>query len=1359
MKISKARKKHIFLAIFLGLLICFSGIANAAMIEDAKASPTEKEAYAPGEVLVKFTAGAVPADVLAGARLRAAEYQRVYSIKPAAERFRKAYLEKLEKDSDGWYWYRGKNYKDVNEISDEECFRAALAEMPAVESTLYQTYKLALPEGVSVPKAVQALSSNPAVEYAEPNYRAEINAIPNDPYYDSEGSWGQDYDDLWGIKKLQCEDAWNYSEGEGVVVAVIDTGVDYNHEDLKDNIYKDADGNIIGRDFFNNDSDPMDDNGHGTHCAGTIAAVGNNGLGVVGVAPNAKIMAVKVFSEGGGGYVSDIINGVEYASLNGADVLSHSWGVPARSSALEDAFATAYGRGCVSVAASGNDNADVRYFAPANIDNVISVGATTQNDERCYFSNYGFSLDVLAPGGGYAENGVHNILSTMSDDSKLAGEVRLARNRVSGGYWRLAGTSMACPYAAGVVALIKAAYPNSKQEEILARLMAGCDDIDSLNPDYSGQLGKGRVNAHRSLAEEPGLILKIVDLIKRDIAPGKDGEIVVCVKSFWQNASDVTATLSEAHPLITIRNNTLSLGGISQGEVKSNTDNPFIISVDENFKVGDTISFQLSLSGSGFDAITANFSVRTAYFEDVGPGSNLPLVDFLPLYNIFEDYNNDGSADLFYVKAPAFTPDTISVYKRDGNTDGTFYDATKESRIYADGVMAYAPTLVDIYNKGYKDLFLHTSSGGVNSNFLFLNRGDGTFVKSYISGGSVSEPSPTVYAAIALDYNNDGFCDIYTGYEMHHNNGVGIMTTLQSGELGLTWRSSHFVLSVGETLLSLDYNSDGYQDIVFSDGVLYRNDGDGTFSDATKTAGLRYWPRPTKGNLVVDTMAAADYDNDGNIDLFMSIQERGRHLYHNEGNGTFTEVTDDISGLNHLKHGSSWGPDFFDCDNDGDLDLWMSGGGNYASDEAYALYINHGDGTFSLAENFLPPGMAKYSGIAAMADYNNDGAIDVHAPTSGLTGLVGAFLKNIIANDNNWMKVKLEGTQSNRDAYGARVYLTTGAARQLREVHTSPVMANPVHFGVGQNTIIDEIEVHWPSGLVQRRWDVDANQLITIVEENEPPILSPIGNKTVNVGKNLIFVVSARDGNDDMITYSVNPADGLAALPKGITLNGTTGAFSWTPTDAQGGVHRLQFTASDGEATDSETVEITVKGAGPRINWLGPTRVEAGKYICISGSRFHSPNGQTFIQLKKGSETVTFKPSRLWNDYMFGRIPAVAAGVYTLTVMSTKGESNAKSLEILPSVPYISGIWPYWGRAGQTATISGRNFGGGSDLIAVLVLGRGRTGNAEIVSRENSRLVIKLPSMGTPWWRYIGWYKVKVYTPGGFSNYRWVFII
>ncbi|MEM2216315.1 MAG: S8 family serine peptidase [Nitrososphaerota archaeon] len=357
-------------------------------------------------------------------------------------------------------------------------------------------------EGLEVSKVLSELSRIPSIEYAEPDYRIWVEEVfPNDPMFQYQWSL-HNTGQIGGLTDadIDAPEAWTETVGtESIIIAVIDTGIDYRHPDLAGNIWinpfetvngVDDDGNgyvddIYGADTCNDDGDPMDDHGHGTAVAGVIGALGNNGLGVTGINWRIKIMALKFADATGSGYTSDAIEAIEYVigmKRRGINIriTNNSWGGGSFSRSLYDAIRALENEDILFVAAAGNQakNNDLEPHYPSsyNLSNIISVAATDDRDELAWFSNWGqLSVDLAAPG--------QYILSTFLQDS----------------YQWLSGTSMAAPHVSGVAALILSKHPSYSYLEVKRLILSSVDEYPSLiNLFRSG----GRLNAYNSLRNQ-----------------------------------------------------------------------------------------------------------------------------------------------------------------------------------------------------------------------------------------------------------------------------------------------------------------------------------------------------------------------------------------------------------------------------------------------------------------------------------------------------------------------------------------------------------------------------------------------------------------------------------------------------------------------------------------------------------------------------------------------------------------------------------------------------------------------------------------------------------------------------------------
>ena len=337
---------------------------------------------------------------------------------------------------------------------------------PLRAAGLTRTIAIETRDRATAERLVAALAASPAVQWAEVSAEARIFAPPpgEDPYRA----------ELWGLDAIEAPAAWNRETGDcSTLVAIIDTGFRPGLADVEGRLRQD-----LGRDFAEQDSDPYDGHGHGTHVGGTVAAAAGNSTSIAGVAPDVCIFAVKVLTDEGDGSFEAVAEGVAYAADAGASVINLSLGCDCETQqVLEDALAYAASRNVVIVAASGNDSLNYLGY-PASSPYAIAVGAIDSNLELASFSNYGPGQDLVAPG--------VDVISLFPDGESCSGS----------------GTSMAAPHVAGVAALIRSQDPSLGREEVRQRLREGARDLGA--PGWDERFGAGLVNANNVVDSDPG---------------------------------------------------------------------------------------------------------------------------------------------------------------------------------------------------------------------------------------------------------------------------------------------------------------------------------------------------------------------------------------------------------------------------------------------------------------------------------------------------------------------------------------------------------------------------------------------------------------------------------------------------------------------------------------------------------------------------------------------------------------------------------------------------------------------------------------------------------------------------------------
>ena len=454
--------------------------------------------------------------------------------------------------------------------------RPDLAQARSDLPDLSRIYRVTLADGVDVRRAARLLGSDPSVAYAEPIPAHYLHETPDDPHFSNQ----------WFLELIEAEAAWDVHKGEDgveVVVGISDSGVEWRHEDLVDNIHQnlgeDADGDgkvieesgggwifdpgdengidddgngypddFVGWNFFNDDegqdNDPDDPDSHGTHVAGLAAARTDNGEGVSAISWNVKILPCSASNSDSGETLNRPLSCVIYLAENGADIINMSWGSETPSQLRQDVMDYARGLGSLLVASAGNENTSSPHY-PSSLPGVVSVAAILSNDLRAHYSNYGIGVDISAPGGA----GARAMLSTIP--SSIYGD--------------MSGTSMASPVVAGVFALVKSMNPTWTNEQLIEQVLGTADNIDERNPNYIGLLGEGRVNAYRSLTDRPSTSLPqlrlevmsteiVDDTGDGSIEAGEGAEIFVELRNYSHLASSnaVTLTLEAESPYIDI---------------------------------------------------------------------------------------------------------------------------------------------------------------------------------------------------------------------------------------------------------------------------------------------------------------------------------------------------------------------------------------------------------------------------------------------------------------------------------------------------------------------------------------------------------------------------------------------------------------------------------------------------------------------------------------------------------------------------------------------------------------------------------------------------------------------------------------
>ena len=462
----------------------------------------------------------------------------------------------------------------------------------AVDLTRFFSFRFG--DGSDPQKVAGALQRTGVIEYAEPRFIRYLDFTPNDP----------DYDRQWYLRKIQADKAWDLTKGDtSVVIGIVDTGIDWNHEDLRENIWRNPrpgqnpnfPADSIGWDFGGLNGTPdnnPDEDGpdHGTFIAGLASAATDNNIGVAGVGFRCKIMAVKasrndVRSNFGAPFILYGYEGMVYAADNGASIINASWGGPGYSRFEQEVVNYVHGKGALVVAAAGN-NSNIEPIYPSGYAHVLAVGATDSTDQRSnwgggFASNFGPHVGVSSPG-----TGIYNTFKSPR-------------------YVELSGTSMSTAIVSGTAALVKSLHATWTPDQVAQQIRVTADPIDGLNPSFPKQLGFGRVNAFRAVSDtsSPGVQMVTFALSDsiggnndRSIDPGETIRVLGQFTNFLRPTLNATAELTTSDPSITITNATVALGALGTLETVTNGHSPFVFrvasSIPENHKVIFYVNFR-----------------------------------------------------------------------------------------------------------------------------------------------------------------------------------------------------------------------------------------------------------------------------------------------------------------------------------------------------------------------------------------------------------------------------------------------------------------------------------------------------------------------------------------------------------------------------------------------------------------------------------------------------------------------------------------------------------------------------------------------------------------------------------------------
>ncbi len=741
------------------------------------------------------------------------------------------------------------------------------------ELGLNRWYKLTLAPGIDPTDLISTMENHAGIEAVDLNYYLYPEEIPNDPDYEQY---------QWYLQLLEADKAWDVSHGSSdVIIAIVDSGTDMDHEDLAGAIWHnvndpvngvDDDGNgyvddYSGWDFAGDDNNPDNvdpDNMHGTHVAGISGAVGNNNIGICGSSWGCSLMICKVITDSGSGaLLSDMVEGIHYAADMGARAMNISLGSSYSAQIEEEAINYAYSHNIAICAAAGNGGkdgiGDTTPEYPAAFDHAIAVGNTTRSDTKNSSSNYNNDwVDVFAPG--------TSIRSTMPNDE----------------YKAETGTSMASPVVAGLAGLLISHDPSLTADEVRDRIVGGCVDIDARNPLWMGELSAGRINFYYSLAETA--VMRLDHFLVHDPNgngnnAADSGELIdldiYLINQSWKSGSNIQLTVTVTSGNATVVNGTANYGTMASKEIRKNPEN---LSIQIGTARSSEITLQLHYSAAGGYSETEEMKITVDDPYPQMPNFPRPSAGSYWASPKLADLNGDGVQEII----AACNDGLLRVF----NLDGSYYPGwpvllASQQPIDSELILS-APAIGDIDHDGTMEIIvadylydveyinnnpehakgrtigrIHVfhSDGTVMDNFPWEVASE--FVNSPASPESVGFKSSPCLA----DVTGDSDLEIIAG---NYENKVYVIQS--DGTVAPGWPKD-VGTDVFATAAVGDIDQDGSQDIViatkmdeepFNTGKIYVFDGAGNIRNGFPV---------DAGNQVYSAPVLLDLNQDGNLEI------------------------------------------------------------------------------------------------------------------------------------------------------------------------------------------------------------------------------------------------------------------------------------------------------------------------------------------------------------------------------------------------------------------------------------------------------------------------------------------------------------